>query len=75
MNIRKITLINIKVDDYNRFKYFMNVLSKIQAFNEIEYSYDKNSEFTPDMRNTFIKSIKSNNFTNDKIVRCHQMQS
>ena len=62
LNIRKLSLIQIKVRSIKKFEYFIRWLSNIQTLKEIKYSFHRYSEIKW-IDNIFEEKVKLSNFT------------
>ena len=65
LNIRKISLIQIKLVKIKEYENFIYCLKSIPSLREIEYSYHKKSRDMPDLRKVF-KRIVTTNLTGAK---------
>ena len=68
LKIRRISLIKIKVSNIEEYKKFLSIIWHIPTLRDIEYSYDRNSDYEPEIRGT-TERIKTKNFTNTKPSR------
>ena len=71
LKIRRISFIQIEVDDEDEYFDFLNIIKLSQRLEEVWYSYQRFSSEKPELRGR-LKGIKTTNYTGRKAKKIHR---